>query len=58
MNFLKKNILKNNIINFKTQEEKDWSYIALREYNYKVRINAGIGAFTSGWLGCNVLTFL
>ena len=40
MEFFKTWIIKRNPIYFKTMEERDWGYVAKREYNYTVLLKA------------------
>ena len=45
MKFFSEWILKKHPMYFKTQEERDWAYIAKREYNYEVLIKSACYGF-------------
>ena len=47
MDFFKEFILNKQTIYFKTQEERDWSYVAKREYNYCVTLKSLLYGFAT-----------
>ena len=48
MNFFTKYILDRGAADYKTNTEKDWSYVARREYWYDVNVRAFFDAFIWG----------
>ena len=47
MEFFTENIVKKQTLFFRTQEERDWSYIAKREFNYCVTLKSLIYSFAT-----------
>ena len=55
--FLKKYIINTEINSYTTQIERDWGYIAKREYKYKVIFRSMADSFMIGWMGVIARTF-
>ncbi|CDW77539.1 UNKNOWN [Stylonychia lemnae] len=51
-------ILEKNPGDFKTAIEKDWSYVARREYRYDVNVRAAVDAFAVADCACIVRMFM
>jgi hypothetical protein len=56
--FFSKYILEKNPADHKTAVEKDWSYVARREYRYDVNVRALTDAFALGDIACIVRMFM
>jgi hypothetical protein len=57
INFLKKYIIDSDPHSFQTQVERDWAYIARREYRYKVTLRSMFDSFIVGMLGVSAFTW-
>ena len=52
MQFFTRYVLERRPANYKTASEKDWSYVAKREYRYDVNVRALVDAYVVGSLAC------
>ena len=58
MEFFTKYILNRRTNDYRTPVEKDWSYIAKREYRYDVNIRAAADGFALGLTACMLRMFM
>ena len=58
MQFFKTYILNRRTNDYRTPVERDWAYIAKREYRYDVNVNAAADAFAVGLTACMVRMFM
>ncbi len=58
MEFFTKYVLDRRIKDYKTPVEKDWMYIARREYRYDVNVRAGSDAAAAGLPACMARIFM
>ena len=58
MAFFNEYILQRNATEYKTATEKDWAYIARREYRYDVNVRAAADAYFVGHIACMVRMFM
>lgn len=52
MQFFTRYVLERRPADYKTASEKDWSYVAKREYRYDVNVRALVDAYVVGSLAC------
>ena len=52
MRFFTKFVLDRRVNDYKTPVEKDWMYVAKREYRYDVNMRAAADAFALGLVAC------
>lgn len=57
INFFKQQIVNQNTNHFKTLDERDWAYIAKREYNYGVLLRSAGYGFFCGNIALSLATF-
>ena len=43
---------------YRTGTEKDWLYVAKREYFYEVNVRAAVDAWAIGWTACMMRMFM
>lgn len=58
MQFFTKYILEKTPSEYKTGTEKDWAYVARREYRYDVNMRAAADAFAMGNVCCTIRMFM
>lgn len=58
MNFFTKYVLDRRVRDYKTATEKDWMYIAQREYFYDVQVRAGCDAAAAGLTAAMIRMFM
>ena len=58
MRFFKKYVLDRKVNEYKTPTEKDWMYIAKREYRYDVNIRAASDASAAALTACMLRMFM
>lgn len=52
MRFFTKYVLERSIADYKTPVEKDWTYVAKREYRYDVNVRAACDGAALGLVAC------
>ena len=58
MRFFEKYVLGRRVNDYKTTVEKDWMYVAKKEYRYDVNIRAGEDAAAAGIVACMMRMFM
>ena len=58
MAFFSQYVLDRRVQDYKTPVEKDWMYVARREYRYDVNIRASADATAAGLTACMIRTFM